>query len=124
MDTTKHPLRHAIDESAVSAAVAGIGERSRVNSLAARFALLAEPGRLALLLAMHRAGPISVTDLALATGMRDTTVSHALRLLRTAGTVSASRTGRVVRYQLNDPEVVQLLDGTAGSARADVQHQG
>ncbi|MFJ2867424.1 ArsR/SmtB family transcription factor [Kitasatospora sp. NPDC087314] len=71
------------------------------------------PGRLALLLAIRRAGPICVTDLALATGIRDTTVSQALRLLRATGTVSAARHGRTVRYRLDDPAVARLLDRAA-----------
>ncbi|MFB7620973.1 ArsR/SmtB family transcription factor [Kitasatospora sp. NPDC056181] len=75
-----------------------------------RFSLLADPGRLALLIAVHRAGPICVTDLALATGIRDTTVSQALRLLRVTGIVSAARDGRTVRYVLRDPQIARLLD--------------
>ncbi|MGF1426729.1 ArsR/SmtB family transcription factor [Kitasatospora sp. LaBMicrA B282] len=102
--------RRPIDEHTVCAAVAGIGDPSDVRSWAARFALLAEPGRLAVLLAVHRAGPIAVSDLAIATGISETAVSQTLRILRTSGTVTAAKDGRVVRYRLADPAVAALLD--------------
>ncbi|MEY9946169.1 ArsR/SmtB family transcription factor [Kitasatospora sp. GAS1066B] len=102
--------RRAIDEHTVCDAIAGIGAPESVRAWAARFSLLAEPSRLALLLAIHRAGPIAVTDLALATGISETAVSQTLRLLRASGTVTAAKDGRVVRYQLLDPDVAALLD--------------
>jgi ArsR family transcriptional regulator, lead/cadmium/zinc/bismuth-responsive transcriptional repressor len=43
-----------------------------------------------------------VTDLAVATGFNDATVSQALRLLRAHGVVAA-RDGRTMRYRFADP---------------------
>ncbi|MGW1201144.1 ArsR/SmtB family transcription factor [Streptomyces sp. NPDC002536] len=108
--------RSAIDEHTVCNAIEGIGDHAQVRAWAERFALLSDPGRLSLLLALHRAGPIAVSDLALATGIRDTAVSQALRLLRASGTVLAEKDGRVVRYSLRGPEIATLLDSlsTAG----------
>jgi DNA-binding transcriptional ArsR family regulator len=105
--------RRAIDEHTVCDAIEGIGDTARIAVWAARFDQLSEPGRLSLLLAIHRAGPIAVSDLSIATGISDTGVSQALRLLRTAGTVAADKDGRVVRYRLTDPEVAALLDTVA-----------
>lgn len=102
--------RRAIDEHTVCDAIEGIGDPERIAVWASRFDLLREPGRLALLLAVHRAGPIAVSDLSLATGINDTGVSQALRLLRASGTVAAERDGRVVRYRLTDPQIAALLD--------------
>ena len=51
-----------------------------------------------------------MSDLALAAGLKDSTTSQALRLLRAQNLVSAHRDGRVVRYRLADPVVVDLLD--------------
>ncbi|WP_372509352.1 ArsR/SmtB family transcription factor [Streptomyces humicola] len=65
---------------------------------------------LSLLLAVHRAGPIAVSDLATATGINDTAVSQALRLLRASGAVWADKDGRIVRYSLRDEEIGTLLD--------------
>lgn len=106
-----------IDGHRVCDAIAGIGEPDRVRALADRFALLADPGRLALLLALHTAGPVAVTDLAVATGMRDPAVSQALRLLRAAGAVEGERDGRVIRYRVVDKEIAALLGRYAGAER-------
>jgi ArsR family transcriptional regulator, lead/cadmium/zinc/bismuth-responsive transcriptional repressor len=102
--------RHVLDDEQVCHAISGIGEADNVASWSGRFALLGDPSRLALLLGIHHAGPISVTDLAVAANMRDTAVSQALRLLRANGIVTAHREGRVVRYTLADDELVELLE--------------
>ncbi|MFF6995122.1 winged helix-turn-helix domain-containing protein [Streptomyces sp. NPDC008313] len=108
--------RRSIDGHRVCDAVAAIGEPGHVRTWADRFSLLAEPHRLALLLALHRAGPLAVSDLAIATGMNDPAVSQALRLLRTAGIVAGEKDGRVVRYRLTDSRTGALLDHCAPGA--------
>jgi DNA-binding transcriptional ArsR family regulator len=106
-----------IDEHRVCDAIAAVGEPGHVRALADRFTLLADPGRLALLLALHSAGPVAVTDLAVATGMNDPAVSQALRLLRAAGVVAGERDGRIVRYRVIDDGITALLGHcTAGGA--------
>src|SRR5690349_18725371 len=89
-----------IDEHRACDAIAALGDPAAVASWAQVFSLLADPGRLTLLICVRAAGPIAVTDLALAAGMNDTAVSQALRLLRAAGLVAAQRDGRVIRYSL------------------------
>ena len=98
-----------IDGHRACEAIAALGDPEAVASWARRFSLLADPGRLSLLVCIRAAGPISVTDLAVASGMNDTTVSQALRLLRAAGLVAAERDGRVIRYSLADEETGSLL---------------
>ena len=71
--------------------------------------MLADPTRLALLTCIQAAGPISVSDLAAATGVNDTTVSQALRYLRAARIVSTQRDGRIIRYLLADDRIAALL---------------
>jgi DNA-binding transcriptional ArsR family regulator len=105
--------RPVIDHHRPCEAIAAIGDRDRVAAWARRFDLLSEPGRLTLLLAIDSAGPISVTDLATASGMSDTAVSQALRLLRTAGVVEPQREGRIVRYSISDPGIRPLLRAAA-----------
>lgn len=102
--------RHVLDDEQVCHAISGIGEPANVASWSSLFALLGDPSRLTLLLGIHHAGPISVTDLAVAADMRDTSVSQALRLLRANGLVTAHREGRVVRYTLADDKVAELLE--------------
>ncbi|MFI1165039.1 ArsR/SmtB family transcription factor [Streptomyces sp. NPDC020801] len=101
--------RRTIDGHRVCDAIAAIGEPGHVRTWADRFSLLADPRRLALLLALHRTGPLAVSDLAIATGMNDPAVSQALRLLRAAGVVTGEKEGRVVRYRVVDAEVAALL---------------
>ncbi|KPM55421.1 MarR family transcriptional regulator [Frankia sp. R43] len=98
-----------IDRDRACDAVAAIGDRDDVARWAGVFAMLGEPGRLAILLAIHHVGPISVSDLAVAVGMNDAAVSQALRLLRHQQAVVAERDGRVIRYRLADPVVGELL---------------
>jgi ArsR family transcriptional regulator, lead/cadmium/zinc/bismuth-responsive transcriptional repressor len=98
-----------IDDHRACEAIAALGDPEAVASWAQRFSLLADPGRLSLLVCIRAAGPISVTDLAVASGMNDTTVSQALRLLRATGLVAAERDGRVIRYSLADEEIGSLL---------------
>ena len=74
------------------------------------FRLLGDPTRARLLYAMVEAGELCVCDLAAATGTPETNVSHALRLLRTAGVVKARRSGRMIFYSLDDAHVRVLLD--------------
>jgi ArsR family transcriptional regulator, lead/cadmium/zinc/bismuth-responsive transcriptional repressor len=102
--------RRVIDAERVCEAITGIGDHDHVAAWGQQFAILGDPSRLALLLAIHHAGPISVSDLAVAAGMNDTTVSQALRFLRAKGTVAAERDGRIVRYRLTDDDVGELLD--------------
>jgi len=94
--------RRVIDGERVCAAITALDDHAELAASADLFALLADPNRLMLLVCIQRAGPISVSDLAVAVDMNDTTVSQALRLLRANGLVSAQRDGRVIRYQLGD----------------------
>ncbi|MDG9718500.1 metalloregulator ArsR/SmtB family transcription factor [Streptomyces sp. DH24] len=110
--------RRAIDGHRVCDAIAAIGEPGHVRTWADRFSLLADAKRLALLLALHRTGPLAVSDLAIATGMNDPAVSQALRLLRAAGVVVGEKEGRVVRYRVVDEDVRGLLAGCAADAVA------
>ncbi|MCK8673157.1 ArsR/SmtB family transcription factor [Rhodococcus sp. NPDC003382] len=80
-----------------------------IERWAQRFELLSDVNRLRMLLCLHHAPGIRVTDLATALGMTGTAVSHALRLLRDRGWVSATRDGRAVRYRLVDDTVHEML---------------
>jgi DNA-binding transcriptional ArsR family regulator len=101
--------RHVIDDHRVCDAIAGLPEPETIAERARRFSLLSDPSRLSLLLCIATAGPIAVTDLAVATGLLDTTVSQALRHLRAHGAVRANRDGRILRYTLADEELADLL---------------
>ncbi|CAA0089835.1 Transcriptional repressor SmtB [Mycolicibacterium vanbaalenii] len=76
---------------------------------AQRFDLLSDPHRLEILLSLHRAPGICVSDLAAALGRSENAVSQALRVLRAQGWVVSTRTGRSVSYRLDDDIVHDLL---------------
>ena len=97
-----------IDAERICQAIAAI-DADAIQARARQFAVLADPTRLTLLTCIEAAGPISVSDLAAATGINDTTVSQTLRYLRASQTVVAERDGRVVRYRLASTPVAELL---------------
>lgn len=101
-------LQH-VDPHAVADALVAIEEIEDLEGWAGRFALLSDPTRLRLLFALHRTGGLCVSDLAATVGMSDSSVSHALRLLRERGWVRAEREGRLVVYRMDDETVHELL---------------
>jgi ArsR family transcriptional regulator, lead/cadmium/zinc/bismuth-responsive transcriptional repressor len=100
-----------IDGERVCQAIAAIGSAAAIQARAQQFAVLADPTRLVLLTCIEAAGPISVSDLAAATGISDTTVSQALRYLRATQTVTTERDGRIIRYRLASTPISALLAG-------------
>lgn len=78
--------------------------------LAELFRLLGDPTRARILFALLEAGELCVCDIAEAVETPESTVSHALRLLRTAGIVRNRRAGRMIHYSLDDSHVRMLLD--------------
>jgi DNA-binding transcriptional ArsR family regulator len=101
--------RRVLDEHAVCDALAALPNEQTLRDRAATFAALGDPNRLTVLLCMHAVPDISVTDLAVAAGMNDSTVSQALRLLRSSGLVSDRRDGKIIRYRVADSGLDALL---------------
>ena len=107
-----------IDGERVCAAIAALDDQPAIGEWSTRFALLADPTRLKVLLCIKAAGPISVSDLAVATDLNDDTTSQALRHLRASQVVGTEREGRIVRYRVTDPLVADLLERVALPAPA------
>lgn len=80
-----------------------------VTDVADVFGLLADPGRLRLMLALL-GGELCVCDLAEAAGLSESAASHALRILRAHRVMSVRRSGRKAYYSLADAHVRTLLD--------------
>ncbi len=97
-----------IHPPAVFAARAALGAMPPAEDVSRLFALLADPTRLRLVSALAP-GELCVCDLAAATGINRTTVSHQLRILREGRLVRSRREGRVVFYALDDDHVRDLL---------------
>jgi len=77
---------------------------------AARAKALGDPTRLTIAMALREGQELCVCDLAAVTGMSESAVSHALRLLRAHRVVSVNRRGRMAFYRLDDGHVRMLLD--------------
>jgi ArsR family transcriptional regulator, lead/cadmium/zinc/bismuth-responsive transcriptional repressor len=98
-----------IDGERVCQAIEALASPQQITDRARQFAILGDPTRLAILTCIKAAGPISVSDLAAATGINDTTVSQTLRFLRATQSVTAERDGRIVRYRLAPGPVATML---------------
>lgn len=87
-----------------------VPDTPEAERLAQLFRLLGDPKRTRILYALLEAGELCVCDIAATVDVMESTVSQALRLLRTAGIVANRRAGRVVYYRLADAHVRLLLD--------------
>jgi ArsR family transcriptional regulator, lead/cadmium/zinc/bismuth-responsive transcriptional repressor len=99
-----------IEHDKVCQAIETLDGLADIRPWAQRFAVLSDPTRLRLLLCIKAAGPISVSDLAVAANLNDAIVSQTLRFLRASQTVTTERDGKVIRYQLDDAIIEELLD--------------
>lgn len=80
----------------------------RTEGLAEVFGILADPSRTKILFALSLE-ELCVCDLAGLLGLSVSTVSHHLRLLRTARLVRHRKEGRMVYYHLADDHIVMLM---------------
>lgn len=108
-----------VDGERVAAVRSRLVEPDEAVQLAEVFKLLGDPTRTRLLSALLEAGELCVCDLAEVVGVPESSVSHALRLLRTAGIVRNRRDGRMVYYSLADSHVRLLLDLSLEHLRHD-----
>ena len=92
-----------------------LGDVPSIEKVAEIFAILGDPTRVRVITAL-RAGELCVSDLAAATGVNRTTVSHQLRVLRSHRLVQRRREGKVVYYAIDDEHVDALLDMAATHA--------
>jgi ArsR family transcriptional regulator, lead/cadmium/zinc/bismuth-responsive transcriptional repressor len=108
MDTC---LVRMVNPDRVAAVQAAMPPVADVEQVADVFALLGDPNRVRLLVALLEGGEMCVCDLAAAAGMTESAASHAVRWLRAHRIVSAPRRqGRMMYYRLDDAHVRVLLD--------------
>ncbi len=87
-------------------------DEARAEACAALLKALADPTRLSMVVALHRAsGPVCICDFTAAYDLSQPTISHHMARLRAAGLVEASRQGIWVYYRLRTdlPGQVQRL---------------
>ena len=109
-----------VDADRVAAARERLLSTDDVTRVTELFRLLGDPNRVRMLYALAEAGELCVCDLAAVVESAEHSVSHALRLLRTAGIVRSRRSGRMVYYSLDDAHVRLLLDVSAEHLRHEV----
>ena len=79
-----------------------------VQELADLFKVLGDPTRIRIVQQLLNK-EMCVTDIAESMGMRQSAISHQLRVLRQARLVTFRKEGKTVMYSLNDEHVVMLL---------------
>jgi ArsR family transcriptional regulator, lead/cadmium/zinc/bismuth-responsive transcriptional repressor len=100
-----------VDRDRVAAVQEAMPSEVDVEQAADVFALLGDPNRLRLLVALLAGGEMCVCDLAAVTRMSESAASHAVRWLRAHRIVSSPRRqGRMMYYRLEDAHVRMLLD--------------
>jgi len=82
------------------------------------FAVLSEPSRLVLLQALQ-GGPLTVTRLVQASGMKQANVSKHLAVLHDHHLVKREREGISIRYQIADPMIFALCNLVCGKMERD-----
>ncbi len=86
--------------------------QDQLSELAEVFHLMGDPSRLSILLLVLD-GPRAVSEIAAATGLSASLVSHHLRLLRAGRLVRASRHGKQVFYTVDDDHIRSVLTDMA-----------
>lgn len=95
-NAVRHARMHLEDENAIMEA-------------ADLFSLLGDTTRLRVLVSLLH-GELCVNDIAAATEVNRTTISHQLRVLRTNHLVSRRRDGKVVYYSIANDTLTHLLE--------------
>jgi DNA-binding transcriptional ArsR family regulator len=85
---------------------------AQIAELAEVFHLMGDPSRLSILLFVIE-GPRAVGEIAAATGLSASLVSHHLRLLRAGRLVRAERRGKRVFYAVDDAHIRSVLTDMA-----------
>lgn len=80
-------------------------------------ALLGDPARANMLMALMDGRALTVSELSEAAGVAMPTASGHLSKLEAAGLLSAERQGRHRYFRLSDPDVAQVLEGLMGLAQ-------
>lgn len=93
----------------VATARTALPRPSEVEQATSFFAMLADPTRARMVLALCAVERLCVCDLAATLGMSESSISHQLRLLRHHRLVAREREGRVAYYRLSDEHVRHVL---------------
>lgn len=104
----QHP--HPVDPERVAQVRRALITAEQADRVAALLRLLGDPVRARILHALSITGELCVGDIALALEIGESSVSYALRILRTAGLVQPRREGRMVYYRLTNGSTDAVLE--------------
>ena len=93
---------------------------AQVEAVSRLFAVLSEPSRLVLLQSLHD-GPLTVTELVEAVGMKQANVSKHLAVLHNHHLVKRERDGVSIRYEIADPMIFSLCNLVCGKMEKDAR---
>jgi len=92
----------------------------QLAAIARLFGVLSEPSRLVLVQALHD-GPLTVSQLVAACGMKQANVSKHLGVLHVNHLVRRQREGISVRYEIADPLIFSLCNLVRGKMARDTK---
>lgn len=111
-----------VHPAAVAHARQHLADEEQLLNAADTFSVLGDATRLRVLTSLLH-GELCVTDIAVATGVNRTTISHQLRVLRTNNMVARRREGKVVYYSIANDTLTHMLElvapGMCGVALED-----
>ena len=119
--TSKAAVDAACDDQEHSSLPASARPDAAFQRAVEIFKALGDEARLRTLETLERAGEVCVSELAASSGEGVSTVSHRLRLLRSAGLVRRRRAGKHVYYALADDHVARLVADALDHASEDVR---
>jgi len=93
---------------------------AQLGAVSRLFAVLSEPSRLILLQALHD-GPLNVSQLVEACGMKQANVSKHLGVLHDHRLVKREREGISIRYEIADPMIFALCNLVCGKMERDAK---
>lgn len=96
--------------STVERVTAELADDATYRDASELFGAFADPNRLKILDALRAGHKLCVSDLIEITGMSQSAVSHALKLLRLRRVVDGRRDGRHIYYRLLDEHVIKLVE--------------
>ena len=91
---------------------------AQLEAVSRLFSALSEPSRLALLQALQ-GGPLTVSQLMDACGMKQANVSKHMAVLHDHRLVNRERDGTNIRYEIADPIVFSLCELVCGKMQKD-----
>jgi ArsR family transcriptional regulator len=91
--------------------------------VAAKFRMLADPTRLAILHCLMQKGEMNVSQIVAASGRSTANVSKHLKQLSEARMVGRRKDGSYVLYRLNDPVLKKICEMTCDSLRRELESE-